>query len=160
MTADGKVPSCDPTSITVTYDAAYGTLPTPTRDGYTFIGWYTGKTTGTKVESSTIYQTVGNSTIYARWQIKQFTINANIDPEVGGGIESVQVGNNTAGTTSSGTYDYWSSISVKAEVRSGGPTQSQVWLFRSWEVSDGSIITTNPYTFNVESALTFTASSL
>jgi hypothetical protein len=27
----------------VIYDQTYGTLPTPTRDGYEFTGWYTAK---------------------------------------------------------------------------------------------------------------------
>ena len=31
--------SVSPTTKTVTYDSAYGTLPTPTRAGYTFAGW-------------------------------------------------------------------------------------------------------------------------
>ena len=31
--------SVSPTTKTVTYDSAYGTLPTPTRTGYTFAGW-------------------------------------------------------------------------------------------------------------------------
>ena len=30
----------------VTYDGTYGTLPTPTRTGYTFNGWYNAKTVG------------------------------------------------------------------------------------------------------------------
>lgn len=32
-------------AITVTYDAAIGTLPTPSRSGYYFMGWYTGTAT-------------------------------------------------------------------------------------------------------------------
>lgn len=35
--------SVSPTSKTVTYDGEYGTLPLPTKSGYTFVGWYTGK---------------------------------------------------------------------------------------------------------------------
>ena len=31
--------SVSPTSKSVTYDSTYGTLPTPTRTGYTFLGW-------------------------------------------------------------------------------------------------------------------------
>ena len=43
----------------------YGTLPTPTKSGYTFIGWYTASSGGTKVTgSSTVTQ---NITLYAHW---------------------------------------------------------------------------------------------
>jgi len=55
------------TSKVITYDQAYGTLPTPTRTGYTFSGWYTSRTGGTKVTSSTVHQTDGNVTLYAHW---------------------------------------------------------------------------------------------
>lgn len=59
--------SCGTSSKSVTYNSSYGTLPTPTRSGYAFNGWYTAKTGGTKISSSTKYTTVGNITLYARW---------------------------------------------------------------------------------------------
>ena len=67
-------------AITVTYDANGGTvnpasdsytntaltLPTPTIDGcYTFDGWYTAQTGGTKVTSP--YTPTANITLYAHW---------------------------------------------------------------------------------------------
>ena len=52
---------------TVTYGAAYGTMPTPTRSGYTFVGWYTSKTDGTLVTESTVVTTNANHTLYAHW---------------------------------------------------------------------------------------------
>ncbi|MDU2155964.1 BspA family leucine-rich repeat surface protein, partial [Clostridium sp.] len=57
------------TSKTLTYGSQYGTLPTPTRTGYTFNGWYTAASGGTKVSSTT---TIGasNTTIYAHWTKK------------------------------------------------------------------------------------------
>lgn len=56
-----------PTSKTITFDSAYGSLPTPTRTGYRFTGWYTSPSGGTKVDSSTIHRTDSNVTIYAHW---------------------------------------------------------------------------------------------
>lgn len=50
---------------TVTYDGTYGELATPVRKGYTFKGWYTAKTKGTKVTADT--KVTGNVTIYAQW---------------------------------------------------------------------------------------------
>ena len=57
------------TSKQVTYDSAYGTLPTPTRAGYTFDGWYTAKTGGTQVTAKTVVTATANHTLYARWHL-------------------------------------------------------------------------------------------
>lgn len=53
---------------TVTYDSTYGTLPTPTKSGYNFLGWYTAASGGTKVTSSTTVKITSNQTLYAQWQ--------------------------------------------------------------------------------------------
>ncbi len=49
-------------------------LPTPTRTGYTFDGWWTSSSGGTRIYPSTTYTAVGNSTIYAHWIAKKFNI--------------------------------------------------------------------------------------
>lgn len=49
------------------YGEPYGTLPTPTRTGYTFAGWFTAATGGTQVTSSTVCTTAANHTLYAHW---------------------------------------------------------------------------------------------
>ncbi len=68
-----------PSTQSVTYDAAYGTLPTPTRYGFAFKGWYTtpngGSETDTEVLTSDIYSIDGDQTIYAHWN----TIVVDID---------------------------------------------------------------------------------
>lgn len=52
---------------TGSYGQAYGTLPTPSRVGYTFNGWYTEIVNGNQVtESSTI--PANDVTYYARWE--------------------------------------------------------------------------------------------
>lgn len=58
-----------PSSKSVVYQDVYGELPTPKRTGYDFTGWYTHKSAGTRVVSSTIYETAGNTTLYAHWNI-------------------------------------------------------------------------------------------
>ena len=46
----------------------YGTLPTPSRSGFTFNGWWTGLSTGTQVVSTTTVTTTSTSqTLFARW---------------------------------------------------------------------------------------------
>ncbi len=70
---DGAV--CSPTSFVVTYDSAYSDLPTPTKAGYTFMGWYTGSNgTGTKIENTTICKIAGDDTLYAHWQSEPYTL--------------------------------------------------------------------------------------
>lgn len=55
-------------SKTVTAGKKYGTLPAPERSGYTFQGWYTKKSGGTKVTSSTVSKEKTKQTLYAHWK--------------------------------------------------------------------------------------------
>ena len=66
-----------PESITVTYDDTYGTLPTVTRTGYTFEGWFTEETSGTEVTSSITVQITDAQTLYAHWTANQYTVSFN-----------------------------------------------------------------------------------
>lgn len=50
-------------------------LPTPTRDGYKFLGWYTEATGGSKVTSLTVTK---NVTLYAHWEKEQGSVVENI----------------------------------------------------------------------------------
>ncbi len=57
--------SCAVSSSTVEAGKAIGTLPTATKSGYTFNGWYTSATGGTKISASTTVN--GNVTYYAQY---------------------------------------------------------------------------------------------
>ena len=59
---------------TVTYGNPYGELPTLTRDGYTFAGWFTKKDGGTQVTKETVVTTVGKHTLYARWTKNSYEV--------------------------------------------------------------------------------------
>ena len=61
--------------VTVTYGSPYGELPTPTRTGYTFAGWYTAASGGTQVTSSTTVTTASNHTLYAHWTVNQYLVS-------------------------------------------------------------------------------------
>ena len=52
-------------SATTDTNGRLTTLPTPTRSGYTFSGWFTAAGGGTKIITTTIFS--GNDTIYAQW---------------------------------------------------------------------------------------------
>ena len=64
----------DTETTSQTYGQALVLPATPSRDGYTFQGWYTSETGGTQVTDSTTYTTAGPSTYYARWEADQYTI--------------------------------------------------------------------------------------
>ena len=77
VTFDPNEGSVSPTSMSVTYDSTYGELPTPTREGYTFAGWWTSTTGGDQVTETTKVQTVGNHTLYAHWTANKYTVSFN-----------------------------------------------------------------------------------
>ena len=64
VTYDANGGSVDTKNQSKIYDSTYGSLPTPTRADYLFIGWYIGST---KVETSTMVATAGNHTLKAEW---------------------------------------------------------------------------------------------
>jgi len=60
--------SVDRETMSVVYGKTYGSLPTPVRAGYKFLGWYTRKKDGTKITSSKKIISKNNHTLYARWK--------------------------------------------------------------------------------------------
>lgn len=56
-----------PPRRTVSYGRTYGTLPEPTKEGCTFIGWFTENVGGEQIFGTTKIPTAKNHTIYARW---------------------------------------------------------------------------------------------
>lgn len=63
-------------TIVTTYDKAYGELPHPVVQGWTFKGWNTKSDgTGTTVTADTVYKIAGDSTLYAQWQINKYDLS-------------------------------------------------------------------------------------
>ena len=89
----GDTPS--QTSKSVTYGSAYGTLATCTRTGYTFAGWYTSSSGGTKVEATSTVSTASNHTLYARWTPNTYTVTLNAN---GGSVVSGNITQYVTGT--------------------------------------------------------------
>lgn len=52
----------------VNYGSQYGTLPIPTRNNYTFLGWYTAYSGGTQISASTTMN-ASNVTVFAQWKV-------------------------------------------------------------------------------------------
>ncbi len=65
---------CPMSSKTVTTNASYGSLPKPTRSGYTFTGWYTASSGGTQITENTTVTATSDHTLYAHWRANVVTI--------------------------------------------------------------------------------------
>ena len=61
-------------SKNVTIGKTYGTLPTPTRTGYRFDGWYTDQTGDTNVTETTTVGANPPTTLYAHWTAKKYLV--------------------------------------------------------------------------------------
>ena len=67
----GSNPSSAPTSYTI---ESAKTLPTPTRNGYSFSGWYTTSNFNGSKFTSIAKGSSGNKTFYAKWTATSYTI--------------------------------------------------------------------------------------
>ena len=74
--------SVSPSSLTVSYDSSYSDLPTPSRTGYTFEGWYNGTT---KINSSTKVTLTSDHTLEAYWSADNYNVSFNAN---GGSVSS------------------------------------------------------------------------
>lgn len=83
-------------------------LPVPTRDGYTFDGWYSASTGGSIITS---YSPTSNTTLYAHWTIINYTVSYN--------------SNGGSGSMSSEKISYGGSHTVK-ENSFGAPASTSV----------------------------------
>ncbi|MCD7741234.1 MAG: InlB B-repeat-containing protein [Ruminococcus sp.] len=112
VTLDANGGSCSKSKITVTYGKKYGTLPTPTRSGYNFVGWY--NSSGSKVTASTVVNKKVNHTLTAKWEEWPTSVTLTFDAN-GGNI-----------TTTSKTYYSGKIIGALPVVRMPGYT------FKGW----------------------------
>lgn len=70
-------------TLSVKYGEAYGTLPTPVREGFVFLGWGISKTSTTYYTAETIVQNNADHTLYAIWRkdVADFNGNGQIDTD-------------------------------------------------------------------------------
>ena len=65
ITLDANGGVTDVALVQVTFGQAVGALPVPTREGYTFGGWYDKD--GNRYDASSVYSVKGDTTLTARW---------------------------------------------------------------------------------------------
>ncbi|EPN3919102.1 InlB B-repeat-containing protein [Listeria monocytogenes] len=67
------------TTQAVDYDSLLTEPTAPTKDGYTFDGWYDAETGGTKWNFATNKMPAKNMTLYARFSLKAYTATFNVE---------------------------------------------------------------------------------
>ena len=94
---DANGGTCSTSSKIVEENKKYGTLPTPTRDGYAFVGWYTAKEYGSKVTKNDTFNTGyfddDDYTLYALWGLNYQLVEGDDFNEL------IPVTDTTEGTT-------------------------------------------------------------
>ena len=127
VTFDPQEGEVNPTTKSVEGGDRIGELPTPTKSGYSYTGWYTAPSCGTKITSST--RITSDVTYYAHWIPN---------------IEVIYNGNNGSfnnENTNSVTYKYNSSTDKYKGTGYAIPTRSG-YVFAGWNTrSDGNGIT-------------------
>lgn len=53
--------------VTVTVGQPYAAMPTPIREGYNFLGWFTQPEKGTQIKENTVFEGAEDLTLYAHW---------------------------------------------------------------------------------------------
>lgn len=156
ITLDGNGGSVTPSSITVIYDSLFKNLPTPTRTGYIFNGWYTSKTDGENITNSSIVKITANQTLYAHWTPREFTITFDTNGGEGTANSIVVKYNETYGnlpTVTRNGYDFngWYTSKTAGENITNSSivkiTENQT-LYAQWKAKESKITYTVTYNPN------------
>ena len=138
-------------TLTAQYTHTGRSLPTATRSGYTFKGWYTTATGGTKVgDAGTVYTPTSNVTIYAQWEKNVITskLTLNIGAGKANSDTSFQGNSGTSITIINPTAP--SSYTVYLENNDGSYSSTSArstFKFSGWSLSGGGSISGSTYTF-------------
>ena len=77
LNANGGILAESPTR-TLTFNTQYGDLPTPTREGAIFYGWWTTMTGGVRILPTTLVTNPNNHNLFARWVADPAGIRVNL----------------------------------------------------------------------------------
>ena len=152
VTFDANGGTVSPTSGTIGTDGRLASLPTPTRTGYMFNGWYTATTGGTVVTTSTVFS--ATATIYAQWTLIIYTIT--FDANGGSGTppsqqtvnagSSITLPSGSGLTKSNSTFGGWntntSGTGTNYNADSSYTPDGNVTLYAKWNVVSGGDETT------------------
>ncbi len=103
----------------VVYEATQSLPPAPTKEGYTFTGWYFDEACTRKYNGEPI---TSDTALYAGWQINKYTVTFNSD---GGSAVASQ------------SVDYNTSVKTSTPTKEG-------YTFKGWYLSNGTQYTNQP----------------
>ena len=147
------------------YNSALGTLPAPTRTGYTFTGWYTAPVGGTKISDATTVP-ANNVTYYAHWTTNTYTITYNLNGGTANGPTSFNVGTETitlpTPTKNGYTFTGWTGSNGTTPQKTvtipkgstGNKSYTANWTATNYTITynlNGGAITGQPTSYNIES---------
>ena len=113
ITFDPNGGTVTPTSATTNSEGRLDSLPTPTREGYTFLNWCSEPVGGHSIGTSKIY--TADTTIYAHWVKKSYTVT--FDSHSGSAVPSQ-------------TVEYGDKATRPTDPIRGG------WIFDDWYVDE------------------------
>ena len=136
---DGNGGKASESSRKVQYGNQYGTLPTATRTGYAFQGWYTARSGGSQVSSSTTME-AANTTVYAHWTVNTYTVSFDSNGGSAVASQSVRYGSKAtqpANPTRAGhTFQGWyTARSGGSKYDFGTAVTGDVTLYAHWSVN-------------------------
>ena len=152
------------------YNTELGTLSTPTRTGYTFVGWFTEKSGGTQI-SGTTKTPVSDTTYYAHWTANQLNFaNQTITKTFS---TNAQTANITAASNGTGSYTYTEKTETNASgtatnyisingttINIAANTPAGTYTYVITATDNGSKVTKDAtYTIKIERAKTATAAA-
>ncbi len=95
-------------SQSATYQGTALPLPTPTREGYEFLGWYNAAEDGDKIgDAGATYTPSANITLYAQWQINSYTITVTTSNA------TVKVNGTTVNNSGTVSIQYGTQVTVE-----------------------------------------------
>ena len=165
------------TSLSITYDSQGGstvtdgdattttggsitTLPTdPTRDGYTFSGWYTAASGGTQITAGAAHNQISDFTLYAQWTVN--TLNITYDSQGGSTVTNGDATTTTGGsittlptdpTRAGYTFNGWYTATSGGTQITAGDDHGQTGdftLYAQWTANPTTTTTTSTTTTTV-----------
>ena len=140
----GKNPTGYPTKHVYDVDTV---LPTPTRVGYTFLGWYSDKACTKAIDTIPACSITANVTVYAKWQVNPRSINYY---DMGGEAFS-----GTFSKTAPTEYKYSAAVTLINPTKTG-------YTFGGWYLENGKKVTSlaaKTYTADIDLYAKWTANT-
>ena len=131
-------------------NTSYGVMPTPTREYYHFLGWFTEKEGGTQVTPDTVL--TEDTTVYAHWQIYTYTVTYNpnggsVSPTSETKEHGSEYGTMPTPTRSNHRFLGWfTSATAGTQITSTSIVTGNITLYAHWEVIGHTV--TYDYSYN------------